>query len=176
MRSRIWETPRFFFGRSPASSAEAACFACLRSLNCPNSSAKSSFLGFAFFSAFFLPVFFCLTAFVSFTGASSASSCSPTTLRFFRYTKKLMTKEVRLSPFMPMMANRAAGSTVRQAMMIFVVSVTGRWNTGRPMSSETASASAAFLSLMVPPNTVPVSMKFGGMMYMSFSSCRMDIL
>ena len=38
------------------------------------------------------------------------------------------------------------------------------------MSSEAASASAAFLSLMVPPNTVPVSMKLGGMMYMSFSS------
>ena len=76
---------------------------------------------------------------------------------------------------MPMMANRAAGSKVRQAMMIFVVSVTGSWNTGRPMSRDTASASAAFLNLMVPPNTVPVSMKFGGMMYMSFSSCRMDI-
>ena len=76
---------------------------------------------------------------------------------------------------MPMMANRAAGSTVRQAMMIFVVSVTGRWNTGRPMSREAASASAAFLSLMVPPNTVPVSMKLGGMMYMSFSSCLIDI-
>ncbi len=77
---------------------------------------------------------------------------------------------------MPMMANRAAGSTVRQATTILVVSVAGIWNTGKPMSSERISASAAFLSLMVPPNTVPVSMKFGGMMYMSFSSCRMDIL
>jgi len=87
-----------------------------------------------------------------------------------------MTKEDRLSPLMPIMANRAAGSTVRQAIMIFVVSVTGIWNTGKPMSSERISASAAFLSLMVPPNTVPVSMKFGGMIYMSFSSGRMDIL
>ena len=94
----------------------------------------------------------------------------------FQVDKKLMTKELRLSPLMPMMANRAAGSTVRQATTILVVSVAGIWNTGKPMSSERISASAAFLSLMVPPNTVPVSMKFGGMMYMSFSSCRMDIL
>lgn len=57
-----------------------------------------------------------------------------------------------------------------------VVSVAGIWNTGKPMSSERTSASAAFLSWIVPPNTVPVSIKFGGMMYMSFSSCRIDIL
>ena len=77
---------------------------------------------------------------------------------------------------MPIIANRAAGSTVRQAIMILVVSVTGRWNTGMPMSRDNISASAAFRNLMVPPKMVPVSMKFGGMIYTSFSSCLADIV
>ena len=65
---------------------------------------------------------------------------------------------------MPMMANRESGRTVRQQMMIFVVRVAGRWNTGNPISRERNSASAAFRSFMVPPKMVPVSIKFGGMM------------
>ena len=150
------------------------CFVCFFSLRCPNSSAKSSFLGFTFFLDFGAFAFSFLVA--ACVEEASVSAVIPTILRFFKYTKKLMTKEERLSPPIPMMANRPAGRTVRQTIIILVVKVTGSWNTGTPMSSARIRASTAFLSLMVPPNIVPVSIKFGGMMYISFSSCPMDIL
>ncbi len=71
---------------------------------------------------------------------------------------------------MPIRANRAIGSAVRHSTMIFAVSPIGRKiQTGIPTAADRMPASITFLALNIPPKKVPVSTKFGGMMYVSFS-------
>ena len=138
----------------------------------PNSSANFSFLILGAFSFLGRLFFFC--------GCLSALSGSfvseiPTIRLFFRYTKKLITKEERLSPSIPITAKRARGRTVTQATIIFVVRVKGSLKMGSPTPRVIMAASIAFLIFTVPPNSVPLSIKLGGIIYRSFSSCFMDM-
>ncbi|MFR3755017.1 MAG: hypothetical protein ACLTW9_27145 [Enterocloster sp.] len=83
----------------------------------------------------------------------------------------MITKEERLSPSIPMMAKRARGRTITQATIILVVRVKGSLKMGSPTPRVIMAASIAFLIFTVPPNSVPLSIKLGGIIYRSFSSC-----
>ena len=88
----------------------------------------------------------------------------PTIRRFFKYFKKMTRKDDRLSPDMPIRANRTRGRVVRHSTMIRAVRPKGRnKNTGSPVATARMPASITFLARNMPPKNVPVSTKFGGM-------------
>ena len=80
------------------------------------------------------------------------------------YFKKMTRKDDRLSPDMPIRANRTRGKVVRHSTMIRAVRLKGRnRNTGSPVTAARMPASITFLARNMPPKNVPVSTKFGGM-------------
>ena len=94
----------------------------------------------------------------------SRLSPPPTIRRFFMYFKKMTRNDDRLSPDMPIRANRTRGRVVRQSAMIRAVRPKGRnRKTGTPVTAARMPASITFLARNMPPKKVPVSTKFGGM-------------
>lgn len=74
-----------------------------------------------------------------------------------------MRKAVKLSSPTPIKAKMPAGKAVRHRMMIFVVKEKAAiFNTGTAIPKEKTTASMAFLSFSIPPNSEPSLMKFGG--------------
>lgn len=71
----------------------------------------------------------------------------PTIRRFFMYFKKMTRKEDRLSPDMPIRANRTRGRVVRHSTIIRAVRLKGRnRNTGSPVTAARMPASITFLA------------------------------
>ena len=70
---------------------------------------------------------------------------------------------VRLSPSMPTMAKIASGSEMTMSKISRQLKGSGRYMSGMPVPVARTAASTALRSRMLPPNRLPVSMKFCGM-------------
>ena len=86
------------------------------------------------------------------------------TMRRLRIKRSQCAKNsVRLSPSMPTTARMASGSEMTMTKISRQLKGSGRYSSGIPVPAASTAASTALRSRMLPPNSVLVSMKLGGM-------------